>query len=285
MDSVAKGESASVYSGRMKFGSVLYALSISAALVFQSSAQSGSPEDLYLEAYRLIQDGDSLTQTGQSELARQRYTEAEANLKKVQSLHPSYSKNAVEFRLDYVQERLKGLPPAREGAVKPPTKLPLTNPNDPKALQERIAQLESANAALEAKLREALSAHPAAVDPSEFGRMQERVHQLEKEKELLRVRVEQAQAKQPQAAEMAMLDQVRGELEATKKQVRDNVATVATLSQENQRLQALAQSGQGAEDANARRLPKPPPRLLWAQPFRRNRPKQVARRCRGPLAA
>jgi tetratricopeptide (TPR) repeat protein len=225
----------------MKVGSVFYALSVCAALVFGAAAQSSSPDDLYLEAYRLIQEGDALNQTGQAETARRRYSEAETNLKRIQTSHPNYNKNAVDFRLEYVQERLKTIP-QKEQTARPETKPQVVNPNDPKALQQRIAQLEADNEMLQAKLRESLSARPAEVDPGQFAKSQERINQLEKEKELLRVRLEQAVAKQPQAAELAMLEQVRGELEATKKQLRDNVAAVAALTQENQRLQTLAQA-------------------------------------------
>lgn len=239
MIQLPSGKRASYILRLMKFRSVLYVLSVSAALLLNSAAQGTSPDDLYLEAYRLIQEGDGLTQTGQAELARQRYSEAQANLKRLQSANPAYSKNAVEFRLEYLQERLKALPPPRDEAGPRPAVQPI-DPNDPKALQQRIAQLESENSALNAKLREALSARPAEVDPSEFARTRERLNQVEKEKELLRVSLEQAQAKQPQAVETAMLDQVRGELEATKKQLRDSIAALATLSQENQR----GQSGQ-----------------------------------------
>ena len=47
-----------------------------------------------------------------------------------------------------------------------------------------------------------------------------------------------------------MLDQVRGELEATKKQLRENIATVATLSQENERLKASGGSGRPESSAS-----------------------------------
>jgi tetratricopeptide (TPR) repeat protein len=223
----------------MKLGSLLYPLSFSAALLLQTAAQSTGPDDLYLQAYSLIQEGDQYTQSGQRELARQRYEEAQANLKKIQHSYPSYSKNAVEYRLDYIGEKLKTLPaPADPSKAAPALKpaAPLTGREDSRVLLDRITQLQADNTLLQAKLQEALSPKPASVDPNEFARSQERITQLEKEKELLRVRLDQAQAKQPQAADMAMLDQVRGELEGTKKQLRDNVATVAALSQENQRL-------------------------------------------------
>ena len=239
----------------MKVGSVLYALGVSAALVLNSSAQNSNPDNLYLEAYQLINEADGLMQTGQAQLARQRYSDAQANLKRLQTTHPTFSKNAVEFRLEYVEEKLKALP-AGPGQERPQTRPQETNPNDPKALRERIASLEAENSTLQAKLQEALSARPAEIDPTEFARTRDRVTQLEKEKELLRVQVDQAQAKQPQAADRAMLDQVRGELEATKTQLRDSVATVATLSQENQRLQASGSAKPQSDNSRIKDLEK-----------------------------
>jgi Flp pilus assembly protein TadD len=232
----------------MKVGSVLYAVAAAAALLVNTAAQSGGPDDLYLEAYRLIQEADDLSATGQKELARERYNAAQSSLKRLQTSHPSYSRNAVEFRLEYVDEKLKALPAAAEQAA--PREAKPLNPNDPKALQGRIAQLEAENQLLQAKLQEALAARPAAVDPTEFARARERIAQLEKEKELLRVQAEQAKAKQPQAAELAMLEQVRGELEATKLQLRDNVAAVAALTQDNQRLRAESETKVSGKSPN-----------------------------------
>jgi Flp pilus assembly protein TadD len=211
-------------------------------MMLTTSAQSAA-NDLYLSAYGLIQEAESLSETGRNQLARDRFNEAQVTLKRLQNLHPTYNKNAVEFRLEYVEQKLKSLPPDAGAVQQPAAKPPMIDPKDPKALQRQIAELESNNSMLQAKLQEALAARPAEVDPGQHGRNMERIKQLEKEKELLRVSLEQAQAKQPQAAEMAMLDQVRGELEATKKQLRDNIATIATLSQENERLKASGTSG------------------------------------------
>src|SRR5688572_9458060 len=230
----------------MKPGSVVAALIAGAMLLLNTAAQN-APNDLYLSAYGLIQEAESLSETGRNQLAREKFSEAQTTLKRLQSLHPTFNKNAVEFRLEYVEHKLKALPaePTQPAEAKPQ----VIDPNDPKALQQRIAQLESSNSMLQAKLQEALAARPAEVDPAQHARSKERINQLEKEKELLRVSLEHAQAKQPQAGESAMLDQVRGELEATKKQLRENVATIATLSQENQRLKASAPSGPGNSTA------------------------------------
>jgi tetratricopeptide (TPR) repeat protein len=234
----------------MKLGSVICALGFCALLLVDTFAQTGGPDDLYLQAYTLIQEGDQLAQAGQRELARDRYVQAQGNLKKIQNSYPNYSKNAVEFRLDYVNERIKALPAPKEGEAQAPAvkTVPSTAmPKDVKGLTDLVTQLQGENALLQAKLQEALSPRPASVDPSEYAKAEARINQLEKGKELLRVSLEHAQAKQPQAVDLAMLDQVRGELAATKKQLVDTVATVATLTQENQRLQQSLMQAQNAK--------------------------------------
>jgi tetratricopeptide (TPR) repeat protein len=225
----------------MKVRAVLILAALSLRML-APSLQAAGPDDLYLDAYRLIQEADQFVAAGQAELARQRYADAEANLKKIQASYPEYNKNAVEFRLEYAREHTKSLP-APKTEVVPAAPKPARPGGAPsreeemKDLNNRIAQLEANNAMLEAKLKEALAAQPAATDPHEFARAQERINQLEKEKELLRASLQQAQAKQPQAGDAALLEQARGELEATKKRLVENVASVAALTQENQRLQ------------------------------------------------
>lgn len=223
----------------MKFGSALYIAVIALGLIAPPRSFAAGPDDMYLDAYRQIQEADEMVSSGQPELARQRYEDARKNLKQLQVSYPSYSKNAVEYRIDYVQEKLKSLPAAKESA-QPPVRSPQTSqkPEDQlKALNERIAQLESDNGLLQAKLKEALAPQPAALDPRELAKAEERIKELEKQKELLRVSLEQAQAKQPQAGDAVMLDQARAELENTRKQLVENVGRVAALTQENQQLQ------------------------------------------------
>jgi Flp pilus assembly protein TadD len=222
----------------MKFRAVLTAAALGARLLLPAVHAAG-PDDLYLDAYRLIQEGDQYSSAGQTDIARQRYTDAETNLKKIQTSYPEYNKNAVEFRLEYIREHTKGLPvPKAESAPTAPKPSRAATPAEQiRELNTRIAQLEADNGMLQAKLKEALAPQPAALDPHEFARAQERITELEKEKELLRASLQQAQAKQPQAADAAMLEQARGELDATKKKLVESVTSVASLTQENQRFQ------------------------------------------------
>lgn len=224
----------------MKFASLLLALALVPIATFR--AQAAGPDETFVEAYRLIQEADQLAGTSQPDLARQRYQQAHDNLRRIQAAYPNYSKAAVSFRLDYVAEKLKSLPasaaPAQPAAPAPrrPALPALSGAAALAELTNRIAQLESDNALLQAKLQEALAPRPAAVDPAELAKAQERAKQLEKEKELLRIDLEKAQARQPNAGEAAQLAQVSGELEATKKKLIDNIASVTQLTRENQDL-------------------------------------------------
>jgi Flp pilus assembly protein TadD len=255
-----------IFSPVMKFASALFgfALLLAAGLHLRAAG----PDDVYLEAYRLIQEGDKLIGTSQPELARQRYDRAEKNLKQLQVSYPNYSKQAVQFRLDYVREKMRLLP-SSETPAPPAATTPRPAPSGaPSAaeLTSRIAQLEADNQLLQAKLQEALAPRPAAVDPAEFAKATERVKHLEKDKELLRASLEQAQAIQPNAGEALMLEQTRAELESTRKKLMENINGIAALTRENQdlRQQALKApvAAAPADDARAKDLEKERDALL-----------------------
>ena len=58
-------------------------------------------------------------------------------------------------------------------------------------MQEDIGRLAAQNALLEARLREALSVQPAAIDPRELARADEKIKALQKERDLLAVSLQQ----------------------------------------------------------------------------------------------
>ena len=68
-------------------------------LTLSASLRAVGPDDLYIEIYKLIQEGDQLATTGQSETARQRYAEAHAELKQLQASYPNWNMQLVAFRL------------------------------------------------------------------------------------------------------------------------------------------------------------------------------------------
>jgi len=252
---------------------VLSAALLCASLGVQTVCAAG-PDDIYLQAYNLIQEGEEYSKAGRTDLSRERFEEARKNLVKLQKSYPSYNTKAVEIRMEYVNEKLgkrtegTNTPPtvaepvpSQAGGGKPtappaqsvpkatsPTPTPAAPVKDEsKNLKDRVSLLEADNAMLQAKLQEALSARPAAIDPQQLAKAEDQIKQLEKEKELLRSSLAQAEAKKPQAAEAAMTDQVKGELEATRKKLTETVATVASLSQEKQALQTQLETERAAK--------------------------------------
>jgi Flp pilus assembly protein TadD len=96
-------------------------------------------------------------------------------------------------------------------------------------LREEISRFAAQNAMLEARLREALSVQPAAIDPRELAKAQERIKALQKERDLLAVSLEQATGR-PSAAS--------GNKEADAKQnLVTQSAVVSMLRRQNEDLQ------------------------------------------------
>ena len=59
------------------------------------------------------------------------------------------------------------------------------------ALHEQVQKLQADNTTLQAKLKEALGAQPAAIDPRELARARETIRSLMKENDLLKVSLAQ----------------------------------------------------------------------------------------------
>ncbi len=116
--------------------------------------------------------------------------------------------------------------PAPVVSPTPPPALSTEAENQIKGLQERIRNMETDKALLEAKLREALSAQPAAMDPRESQKAQDQIKNLQKENELLKVSL--AQAKAAATAPAAF--------EETKKALAEANARLVRLADDNTRL-------------------------------------------------
>jgi tetratricopeptide (TPR) repeat protein len=266
----------------MKFRSALLSATLLFAPLADRPSHAAGPDDLYLQAYSLIQEADEYDNSGRIDQARLRYQDAEKNLSKLQKSYPAYNTKAVGIRMEYVREKLGE--PVKAGSTNAPSHAASTNtipksssssPNSSEAQSapvqqpapasapaksspppanrpvgakadanddQKLALLQADNQMLQAKLQEALSARPAAIDPGELAKAEERIKDLEKQKELLRASLSQTEAKQPQAADAAMLQQARNELEDTKKKLTQSVATIATLTQEKQTLQTQLES-------------------------------------------
>jgi tetratricopeptide (TPR) repeat protein len=223
-------------------------------LVVALFVKADGPDDQYVQVYKLIQEGDQLQGNGQNNLAREKYLQAQNNLKKLQVAHPDWNQSVVQFRLNYVTEKLGAV--AKESpaspvlekdasAVKKPAVPKPSGAADEKqitALREEIGRLQGDKAVLEAKLKEALSAQPAAIDPRELTKAEEKIKVLEKEKELLRVSLEQEQSKQATAVAPSAVEELKKLLTTANEQLVRERETAKTLANEKLILETRLQS-------------------------------------------
>jgi tetratricopeptide (TPR) repeat protein len=177
--------------------------------VLTGSALAAGSDDQYLDIYNHILQGDSLLQSGQNRAAAERYTEAQAELLRLQADHPDWNPQVVKYRLDYLASKLKTLAPFAPSANAPSTNAPSPAPTvlaptppplspdiqqEMAALQERIRSLTDANSDLSRRLKEALSVQPAGASSADMTRAQQKILALQKEKDLLTVTLEQERA-------------------------------------------------------------------------------------------
>lgn len=201
-------------------------------------------EEQYVRVYNLIQEADALRTSGDEPSALSKYLEAQTALRQIQKVYPSWNPKIVNFRVKYLGDRIAAIPqprpvPLLEAANQPgsasvtngnaapssaPTASGAASSDDSAlkqqlaALQESVRQLQSEKTILEAKLKEALSTQPAAIDPRELAKAQERIQTLLKENELLKAGLEQ-EKKRVAPVEGETLIALRAENELLKQQL------------------------------------------------------------------
>src|SRR5437870_7569445 len=85
---------------------LLLAASLLALICGSAVLRAEGPDDEYVRIYNLIQQADALAEGGGGELARQKYSEARTGLDRVQKAYPGWNEQIVQFRLNYVMEKL-----------------------------------------------------------------------------------------------------------------------------------------------------------------------------------
>src|SRR5882762_147339 len=143
------------------------------AAILTASAQSA--DERYIWIYTLIQEADNLNEKWAKIEAANKYREAQASLREMQKLYPDWNPKVVNYRIIYVGDKLGPLAPqvAAEPSTNPAAKLVASastdrsantnanaqptapGPDQWKAVQDELAKLNSQNALLQAKLKEA----------------------------------------------------------------------------------------------------------------------------------
>jgi tetratricopeptide (TPR) repeat protein len=204
------------------------------------------PNDRFVRIYTLIQQADALSESGHNDPARQKYLEAQGELESLRKENPGWNESVVEFRLKYVTEKLtpNGKPsaqglPGTKAAMPSPTS---GSPETIQLLQEQIRQLTADKELLQARLKEALTAQPAAVDPRELARAEERIKTLQKQVEVLKASLEKAESKPNKPVDPAVLEDARKALDAVSQKLARQAEMTATATMEKEALQTRLQS-------------------------------------------
>jgi chromosome segregation ATPase len=165
------------------------------ALVWAVRVCAG-PDDDFITIYNLIQVTDSQNSAGRVVDAREGYLKAQQLLRQLQKSYPAWNERVIAYRLRYVAEKLAAIPETPADAPKPADPAKPAPKNEELApagevieqfntMNAQIAKLAAEKQVLEAKLREALTAQPAPVDPKELQSAVEKISQLQSTNKVL----------------------------------------------------------------------------------------------------
>ena len=214
------------------------------ALVSVFSVIAG-PDDDFVLIYQLIQQTDSQRELGQLAQARAGYLKAQELLKSLKRNHPDWNDRVVAYRLRYVAEKLESIPeqPATPavsvGKVEIGNPVPTTSTEPANevvaqfsALNQEISALRIERQRLEAKLREALTAQPAPVDPRELQHAVERITQLQATNKVLFSRLETQEAERKGLVDKVLLEEAKKALGSANQQLSDQKRKSSELEQQ-----------------------------------------------------
>jgi chromosome segregation ATPase len=211
-------------------------------------------DDAFIRVYNLIQQADAHRETGQVSAARDAYAEAKAGLEVLRRNYPAWNERVVGYRLRYVAERLDALKKLPESAAKPPATAAPSGSGASKSAPglapegEVVAQFQQLNLEierlaadkklLEARLREALSAQPAPVDPKEFQSALERITALQSTNKALIASLERQEAERRTLVDKVVADEARAALDEANKSLLEQKVAAARIDKQRQDIEA-----------------------------------------------
>ncbi len=181
----------------MKRFSILASLLL--ALVFVLSPKAAGPDEEFIRAYVLISEADSLAKNAQNKSAIQRYQSALNTLNALKSANANWKTSVINFRIDYVNRKLKSLKvntPAKPTVATPEAEgtafdaeLAKLTIND---LRKQVESLQNDLILKENKLKEALSAIPSADETKRLANLESDLANLRQENGNLKNAVDNA---------------------------------------------------------------------------------------------
>lgn len=207
-------------------------------------------DDAYIRIYNLLQQSDANRESGHLSEARTGYSEARRGLLAIQQNFPSWNERVVNYRLRYVTEKLAALAQVPEAAA-PVASTGTTTTNAPtndvapngevlaqfEQLNGQIRQLANEKQLLEAKLREALTAQPAPVDPREFQAAIDRINSLQTTNKTLLQQLESQQAERRNLVEKVLVDEARQALNEASRKLVEQQTSAGKMEKEKQEIE------------------------------------------------
>lgn len=232
---------------------VVFAVVVLVSALGAWTNQAWGQDDQYIGIYATIQQADALLDSGDAHAAIARYLDAQAALKRLQTAFPDWNPKVVNFRLNYLAAKLATATaklstapapvpvPATKPAPLAPAPAPVAAPSQElldelRALKELVGQLQADKGLLEAKLKEALTAQPAALDPRELAKADDRIKTLQKENDLLKVSLDQERTKKT-VADTTELERLKQQLADANKKLAEQKEMSDTLALEKAALQ------------------------------------------------
>jgi len=240
----------------------VYAVFVLTLWLSPAARAQQNPDDQYLVIYGLMQQADVFESSGEPRRALEDYTDAQNRLQRFQRVFPDWYPKIVDFRLNYLAEKI----------AEATAKLPSTNPPPPvtsapatpaeaaaaakaqlesqlSALHEQIKQLQTDNETLQAKLKESLAVQPATVSPTQFAQVQEQLRSLMKENDLLKTSLAQGHGSAAGIGDTQAVAQLKQTLAEANQKLAVQTERANKLASENQSLQTRLQSLLASADA------------------------------------
>ncbi|GEM_PF-257052 len=234
------------------------------AAILTANAQQ-APDELFVRYYTLIQQADALAERKQDRAAMDNYLKARDGLLQMRKAYPKWNTKVVDFRLDYVNAKLKPLqarfggdtPAVMDDKAFPPATVIKGNEaigSQISALNNEIIRLRARNKQLEQSIA---AGSAAAGTPQELKQAKEQIDRLEQEKAGLSAALNANQNKLATMIDKAVLDQVQSELAAANARAASMVAPEIhqgvqnELSENRQRLARQEESLAKLSEENA----------------------------------
>ena len=153
-------------------------------------------DEKYIAIYGVVQQAESLADTGDPKAALASLLDAQAQLQQFQKIYPNWNPGIISYRLDDLGKKIASIQGMMAAAAAAATAAEPTNTVSSSQVQQLTAEeanlrtqlqsVQTENATLQAKLKEALSTQPAAIDSGELAKAQEQIRGLMKENDLLK---------------------------------------------------------------------------------------------------